>query len=69
MNIQTKLMQLKKMAAANKKVYISYTNFTEIHGKITDIGNLFVHIKTDNQTDPIMLEIEKIEDISLYSKS
>ena len=68
MSIQGNLQKLKKAQAKNKPVYVTYGNYEKINGKIADIGNVFVHIETEDNNEPVMLEIEKIIDISLLRK-
>ena len=68
MSIQGNLQKLKKAQAKNKPVYVTYGNYEKINGKIADIGNVFVHIETEDNTEPVMIEIEKIIDISLLRK-
>ena len=68
MSLQGNLQKLKKAVAKNKPVYITYGNYEHVNGKVAEIGNLFVHIKTDEQDEPVVLEIEKIIDISLLRK-
>ena len=68
MSLQGNLQKLKKAVDRNKPVYITYGNYEHVNGKVAEIGNLFVHIKTDEQDEPVVLEIEKIIDISLLRK-
>ena len=68
MSLQGNLQKLKKAVDRNKPVYITYGNYEHFNGKVAEIGNLFVHIKTDEQDEPVALEIEKILDISLLRK-
>jgi hypothetical protein len=65
MSIQGNLIKLKKAVSKNKKVYLTYGNSDRVEGKIDSIGNLFVHILSDKQDEPVMVEIEKIQEISL----
>ena len=69
MSIQGNLQKLKKAQTSNKNVYLTYANFEEISGKVADIGNVFVHIATPDNDEPVALEIEKIVNISLLRKS
>ncbi len=69
MSIQGNLQKLKKAQSKSKRVYITYSNFEQINGKVANIGNLFVHIETEDNDEPVMLEIEKIIDISLLRKT
>jgi hypothetical protein len=68
MSIQGNLIKLKKAASKNKKVYLVYGDRKKVEGKIDSIGNLFVHILSIEHDDIIMVEIEKIEEISLQTK-
>jgi len=68
MSIQRNLIKLKKAASKNKNVYIMYDNGYRVEGKIDSIGNLFVHIVSIKHDDIIMIEIEKIQEISLKRK-
>ena len=68
MSIQGNIIKLKKAASKNKNVYIMYDNGYRVEGKIDSIGNLFVHIASIKHDDIIMIEIEKIEEISLLKK-
>jgi hypothetical protein len=68
MSPQGNLQKLKKAVDRSNPVYITYGNYEHINGKVAEIGNLFVHIKTDEQDEPVVLEIEKIIDISLLRK-
>ncbi|GGF91802.1 MULTISPECIES: hypothetical protein [Cysteiniphilum] len=68
MNLHANTQKLKKARSNNKSVYLTYTNFEEISGKVADIGNVFVHIATPDNNEPVALEIEKISDISLLRK-
>jgi hypothetical protein len=61
--------RLKKAQSKSKRVYITYGNFEQINGKVANIGNVFVHIETEDNDEPVMLEIEKIIDISLLRQS
>lgn len=71
MNLHANTQKLKKAQAQNKSIYLLYDNYQEIHGTITEIGNVFVHILStiDNTQSLIPLEIEKIHQISLRAKS
>ena len=68
MSIQGNLIKLKKAVIKNKKVYIVYNDRKKVEGKIDTIENLFVHILSIEHDDIIMVEIEKIEEISLQRK-
>ena len=68
MSIQGNLIKLKKAVSKDKKVYITYDNHKKVEGKIDSIGNLFVDILSIEHDDIIMVEIEKIEVISLQKK-
>ena len=68
MSIQANLIKLKKAVIKNKKVYIVYNDRKKVEGKIDTIENLFVHILSIEHDDIIMVEIEKIEEISLQRK-
>ena len=68
MSTQGNTQKLKKAQAKNKPVYVTYGNYERINGKIANIGNVFVHIETEDNNEPVMLEIEKIIDISLLRK-
>jgi ribosome maturation factor RimP len=65
MSIQGNLIKLKKAVKNNRKVYLIYGNRDRVEGKIESIGNLFVYILSDKQDEPVMVEIEKIQEISL----
>ena len=69
MSLQGNLQKLKKAVDRNKPVYITYGNYERVNGKVAEIGNLFVHIKADEQDELVVLEIEKILDISLLRKA
>ena len=68
MSIQGNLIKLKKAVSKNKKVYIVYGDRKKVEGKIDSIGNLFVYIESEEQGEPVMVEIEMIEEISLLKK-
>ena len=69
MSIQGNLQKLKKAYSKNKPVYLTCSNHKPINGKIAEIGNVFVYINTEEQDETVMVEIEKISDISLLRKS
>jgi hypothetical protein len=49
-------------------VYVTYGNYERVNGKIANIGNVFVEIEQPDEVDDVMIEIEKISDISLLRK-
>jgi hypothetical protein len=68
MSIQGNLQKLKKAQAKNKPVYVTYGNYERVNGKISNIGNVFVEIEQADEVDDVMIEIEKISDISLLNR-
>lgn len=68
MSIQGNLQKLKKAQAKNKPVYVTYGNYERINGKIVNLGNAFVEIEQSDEVGGVMVEIEKISDISLLRK-
>ena len=69
MNIQLNINKIKKISNKNKKIYIICDDFQVIHGRVEEIGNLYVYIKTENQVEPIPIEIEKIKNISSHENT
>ena len=69
MSIQGNLQKLKKAQAKNKPVYITHGNYERVNGKIANIGNVFIEIEQADEVGGIMIEIEKISDMSLLRKN
>ena len=69
MSLQGNIQKLKKAQSKKKTVYMTYDNYEYIHGKITEIGNVFVHLETEESSETVILDIDKIIDISLIKSN